>query len=182
MTTSIAPFLPSKLFNKLNDIYLKTLNSISNDYNISEIDLIEKYKLEPCSMATELGIKKRNRRILDVGYRCMGRKFDGVQCTRSRRAVGDYCLSHEKNLPQGRIDDTDFKPKEKGKRGRKRKDHTNLYDDTYLATTIKEINNKPYLIDINNNVFTYNIEHPQYMGKLVGDNIVNVTYSTAIVA
>jgi hypothetical protein len=151
---------------------MKTLISISNDYNISKEDLITKYKLEPSVVATELGIKKRNRRILESSTRCMGRKFDGEQCTRSRRSIGDYCLSHEKNLPQGRIDDSNFKPKEKGKRGRKRKEHVNLHNDKYLATTIMEFNNINYLVDINNNVFTYNIEHPKYVGKVVDNNLV----------
>ena len=38
----------------------------------------------------------------------MGRKIDGARCTRSRREGSEYCLSHQKGLPQGRFDDNVF--------------------------------------------------------------------------
>ena len=78
----------------------------------------DEFKLNSSSITVNLGIKKRNRRILNQECRCMGRKFDGKQCTRSRRK--QRCLSHEKNLPKVELMMT-VKPDEKGKRGRKRK-------------------------------------------------------------
>ena len=59
--------------------------------------------------------------VLPKEVRCMGRKIDGEQCTRSRRNGCDYCLSHSKRLPHGRIDDPNYVKKVKGKRGRKKK-------------------------------------------------------------
>ena len=44
-------------------------------------------------------MKKRNRRILNSNEQCMGRKIDGTSI-RSKRDKSDYCLSHQKGLPQ----------------------------------------------------------------------------------
>lgn len=162
----IQPIISSKLLKTFNDIYSNALSNISEKYNINERELKNSFKLDSTKIAIELGIKKRNRRILDDTKRCLGRKFDGNQCTRSRRDNSDFCLSHEKNLPQGRIDDGSFKPKEKGKRGRKKKQHAFANNDEYLATTLIEIKGEKYLIDEDDNVYTFNIERPVFKGKL----------------
>ena len=163
---AIQPIISSKLLKTFNDIYIHTLNRISDKYALNKNELKNEFKLDSTKIAIELGIKKRNRRSLEDEKRCLGRKFDGNQCTRSRRDKSDFCLSHEKNLPQGRIDDNSFKPKEKGKRGRKKKQHAFANNDEYLATTLIEHNGYKYLIDEDNNVYTFNIERPVYKGKL----------------
>jgi hypothetical protein len=168
---SIQPIISTKLLRTISDIYTNALVNISEKYNINEKELKNEFKLDSTKIAIELGIKKRNRRVLDDTKRCLGRKFDGNQCTRSRRDDSDFCLSHEKNLPQGRIDDGEFKPKEKGKRGRKKKLHAFANNDEYLATTLIEINNCKYLIDNSNNIYTFNIEQPEYKGQY--DSITN---------
>ena len=53
-------------------------------------------------------MKKRNRRVLDNSIRCMGRKIDGKQCTRSRLKDCDFCKSHKDNLAHGRVDDPNY--------------------------------------------------------------------------
>ena len=73
-------------------------------------------------------------------------------------------MSHEKNLPQGRIDDSNNKPKEKGKRGRKKKIHAFANNDDYIATQKININDIDYLLDNEGKVYTYNIEEPHYLG------------------
>ena len=164
--THIQPIISAKLIKTFDELYSLMLNSISEKYNLNKDELKTSFKLDSTKLAVELGIKKRNRRILDNNKRCMGRKFDGNQCTRSRRGDADYCLSHEKNLPQGRIDDVSFKPKEKGKRGRKKKIHAFANDDNYIATTRENFGGTiEYLVDENKNVYTYNIEKPVYVGK-----------------
>ena len=171
---TLKPIVSSKLLKLFKEVYDKTLLSIAIEYKLSPDQLLETYKLETSKIAFELGLKKRNRRILEDDKRCMGRKFDGEQCTRSKRKNSDYCLSHEKNLPQGRIDDTNFKPREKGKRGRKRKDHFFENDDNYLATTLEIIDNESYLIDSNKNVYTYCIENPKFIGILNEHNKIEI--------
>ncbi len=164
--TQIQPIISAKLIKTFDELYSLMLNSISEKYNLNKDELKTSFKLDSTKLAVELGIKKRNRRILDNNKRCMGRKFDGNQCTRSRRGDAHYCLSHEKNLPQGRIDDVSFKPKEKGKRGRKKKIHAFANDENYIATTRENFGgNIEYLVDENKNVYTYNIEKPVYVGK-----------------
>ena len=164
--TKIQPIISAKLIKTFDELYVSILNNIAEKYEINKDELADNFKLDSTKIAVELGIKKRNRRILENNKRCMGRKFDGNQCTRSRRGNSDYCLSHEKNLPQGRIDDESFKPKEKGKRGRKKKIHAFANDENYIATTREKIGgNIEYLVDVDKNVYTYNIERPVYVGK-----------------
>ena len=148
---------PEVLLKSLNELYDKTLNSISADYQISHDELAEKYKIE---------IKTRTRRVLDADKRCMGRKYDKGQCTRARKLDSDYCLSHTRNLPQGRFDDDAFKPKEKGKRGRKKKEHVYENNDNYISMTREDINDTTYLVDSNRFIYTDNIHHPKFIGKL----------------
>ena len=70
-------------------------------------------------------------------------------------------MSHLKRLPHGRIDDPIFVNKEKGKRGRKKKE-INYNDEEYLCVHLELIKGKQYLIDENDNVFSYNLESPVF--------------------
>ena len=164
---NIEPIISSHLLkiftDELNSIYSK----ISEKY--TEIDMEELkslYNLDASKLAINLGIKKRTRKKLDEDKICQGRKGDGNQCTRSKRVNSEYCLSHEKNLPHGRIDDTNYKPKVKGQRGRKRKDHVFKENDEYLPVIQTKINDNYYLCDTDNNIYTNNPEHPVFLGKL----------------
>ena len=49
--------------------------------------------------------KKTNRRILPKNERCLGRKNDLTQCTRKRKDGHEFCGSHIKNLPNGKVGD-----------------------------------------------------------------------------
>lgn len=161
----IQPLVDVRLLKTLEEMYQKNLYKIAQDNNLNYDEIKDKYRLESKTLTINMGIKKRNRRVLSDEKRCMGRKFDGQQCTRSRRDGSDYCLSHEKNLPQGRIDDPSFKPKEKGRRGRKKKINEYEHDKDYIPTTLRKIDQIEYLIDMDNNVYSYNIENPVFLGK-----------------
>ena len=65
--------------------------------------------------------RKRVKTHTPQFLRCKARRANGEQCTRSRRNGCEYCLSHQKSLPHGRIDDNNYVKKVKGKRGRKKK-------------------------------------------------------------
>ena len=157
----IEPIIPQDIFKIFNDEISTILNSISIDYDIDDKELIEKYAPNVLNMSIKLGVKKRNKRVLPNEVRCMGRKIDGEQCTRSRRNGCEYCLSHQKSLPHGRIDDNNYVKKVKGKRGRKKKS----IENDYIATRIEEINGTEYLVDDYDNVFTYDLNNSKFLGK-----------------
>ena len=125
--------------------------------NIIFSDTIKRYKINS---------KKRNRRVIDKDCMCMGRKLDTLQCTRRRLPGHDYCLSHVKNRPNGRIDEEIVIKKSKGKRGRKRKNNYDpkQNDEKYSTLWENVIDNEKYLIDINNNVFTFDLTKPKFLG------------------
>ena len=156
--------LPNELFKivkeELSNIFMK----ISSDYKIPQDQLISRDQEDISKMGIKLGMKRRNRRSLPKDLQCMGRKIDGGQCTRSRRNGEEFCLSHLKRLPHGRIDDPNFVNKEKGKRGRKKKE-INYNDEEYLCVHLELIKGKQYLLDENENVFSYNLESPVFLGK-----------------
>ena len=154
-----------QMYDLINHVILKGLelrktNNICNKDLINLIfnDTIKRYKINS---------KKRNRRVIDKECMCMGRKLDTLQCTRRRLPGHDYCLSHVKNRPNGRIDEDIVIKKSKGKRGRKRKNNYDPKQNDKNYSTLWEnvIDNEKYLIDINNNIFTFDLEKPIYLGR-----------------
>ena len=89
----------------------------------------------------------------------MARKQDGNQCTRKKKN-GDFCGKHEKHQKYGRIDD-----------------YNNLVeklsqDDNYIMVWTESINNKEYLVDSNNIVYTKNLNSPEIIGKKKSNNLI----------
>ena len=114
--------------------------------------------------------KKTNRRILPKNERCLGRKNDLTQCTRKRKDGHEFCGSHIKNLPNGKVgDDGACFNKKKGKRGRKRKNLMDNQNDNGILTTKKYINGSVYLVDSRNIVYTFREDKPVILGVLNGD-------------
>ena len=114
--------------------------------------------------------KKTNRRILPKNERCLGRKNDLTQCTRKRKDGHEFCGSHIKNLPNGKVgDDGACFNKKKGKRGRKRKNLMDNQNDNGILTTKKYINGSVYLVDSTNIVYTFREDKPVILGVLNGD-------------
>ena len=98
---------------------------------------------------------------------CMGRKLDYKQCTRRRMGDSEYCRSHMRKLPNGRIDEEVVQNRVKAKRGRKRKVEfdNRLTDPNYVTLWEDIINGERMLVDMSGNVYTFDTENPKYLGK-----------------
>jgi hypothetical protein len=142
---------------------IKKNNSTKQEIN-SKIfnDTIKRYKLIS---------KKRNRRVVDKDCMCMGRKLDSLQCTRRRLPGQEYCLSHVKNRPNGRVDQEMVEKKPKGRRGRKRKNNYDpkQSDPNYITMWEVLVDNKKYFCDKNNNIYSFNETKPTFLGRLTLD-------------
>ena len=160
---NIKPIINNDLFKLIKQEISNILTNINTKYNIQD-DLNELYSENISKIGVKFGIKKRNRRILPNELQCMGRKLDGLQCTRSKRPGNDYCLSHIKNLPHGRIDDETFDLNNKSSKNKKKNLFTQENTD-FIATHIEIINNEKVLIDSNNNMYSFNIDAPVFLGK-----------------
>lgn len=159
----IQPMLSQNAFKIITDEMTSMLKKIQKEYSITDSDFLENFDKQIQGLSLKLGMKKRNRRVLDNNIRCMGRKIDGKQCTRSRLKDCEFCKSHKDNLPHGRVDDPNYEPPEKGKRGRKKKSVD--YDNgEYIATHLEMIDGEQYLVNEEGLVFTYNIESPVFIG------------------
>ena len=163
----IKPIVPNELFKTVSNEFTKLLKKICDSNNL-EYDIIKQhYNEDIVNIGSKIGVKKRNRRILPSELQCMGRKLDGVQCTRGKRDTSDFCKSHENKLPYGRIDEP-FKGKEINKRGRKKKNKNN----DYILTHMEIIDGNNYLVDDKNYVYSFNINEPEFLGIKVNNKIV----------
>jgi hypothetical protein len=111
-------------------------------------------------------LKKRCKKIINVECICLGRKLDNKQCTRKKQNGTDFCKSHLIKLSNGRIDDP-IQSIVRNKRGRKRKVEFDprQYDNEYITLWEDIINGHKVLVDGNNNVYTYDLQAPQYICK-----------------
>jgi len=110
---------------------------------------------------------KRKRNIIPDNKRCLGRKIDGLRCTRSRK-YGEFCKSHFNSLPNGRVDDgKKFDTKKKLVYAKNLDD-----DDNYITVFKKIINGKLHFIDDNDYIYINNIKNPKRIGKLVNKELV----------
>ena len=103
---------------------------------------------------------KRTRAVIPDKNRCLGRKLDGLRCTRRRIHSKEFCRSHSKSLPNGRIDDGMIVEPKKIKQGRARK-----YNSDYICVYKRVINNKTYLLDNENYVYLNNLKFSVRIGK-----------------
>lgn len=164
---SISPLISSNIIQFINNEFNDKLKNISHTYGISYDDLIRNYSLDLSKLAIKLGMKKRNRRVLNTNQQCMGRKIDGARCTRSRRENCEYCLSHLKSLPQGRIDDDVFANILKNKNLKKKKVNEYEENSDYIAFTVEMIEGQTYLVNpITREIYSYDLEHPTKVGIL----------------
>ena len=125
-------------------------------------------------------LNKRNRKSLQDDLRCMGRKIDDQQCTRRKQDGYDYCQSHYKRLTNGRIDEDMKKAKKKNKRGRKRKVEFDprVCDNDYVTVWADIVDGNKVLVDVNNNVYLFDVHNPTYIGKKSLDSsLIKVPYT-----
>jgi len=109
--------------------------------------------------------KKNSRRIIPDNKRCLGRKIDGLRCTRSKILNNDFCRSHLKSLPNGRVDDgktINQKPLKRGRKKKYKKYEKNTND--YICVYKKKINNCTYLLDEENYVYKNDLVSPDRIG------------------
>ena len=172
-TGNIGPVISANHLKIIQDEFMSILESIQHKYEITDNSYIDTYRERIQGLSLKLGMKKRNRRVLEDDQRCMGRKIDGKQCTRSRLKDCDFCKSHKENLPHGRFDNSDYVAPEKGKRGRKKK-HKEYNKTDYIATTVQMIGHSQYLVDQNDFVYSYNIHNPTFIGKKVNNSIIKI--------
>ena len=153
---------------------LKKNNSTKQEINAKIFnDTIKRYKLIS---------KKRNRRVVNKDCMCMGRKLDSLQCTRRRLPGQEYCLSHVKNRPNGRVDQEIVEKKPKGRRGRKRKNNYDpkQSDDNYITMWEVLINNEKYFCDKNKNIYSFNETKPTFLGRLTLDCTIDTSQKPKI--
>jgi hypothetical protein len=150
-------------------LYFQSNNSsqVKNPIHKKEIDRIVDSILPFISKKYNITPKKRNRKHIPTSDMCMGRKIDGLQCTRRRLPNSEYCKSHCRKLPNGRVDQPNPIPKVKAKRGRKRKVEFDprQNDNEYATLWEKILEGEKYLVDIQGHVFTYQDEKLTYIGN-----------------
>ena len=106
---------------------------------------------------------KNKRKDIPDKLRCLGRKIDGLRCTRSKLSECEFCKSHNKSLSNGRIDDgVVFIPKIA-------KNYKN--NDDYICVYKRKINGQTFFIDDNNFVYINNLEEPERIGVYSGGEI-----------
>ena len=106
---------------------------------------------------------KKTRKKIPEKKRCLGRKIDGLRCSRSKLPEYDFCKSHVKSLSNGRIDDgLVFTPKIS-------KSYKNNED--YICVHKRKINGQTFFIDEKNYVYINNLDEPERIGVYTGDKI-----------
>ena len=121
-------------------------------------------------------LKKRCKKVINLDMICIGRKLDNKQCTRKKHNDSDFCKSHFIKLSNGRIDQP-TQVNLRNKRGRKRKVEFDprQYDNEYITLWEDIINGEKVLVDSNNNIYTFDLQTPQYIGKKDIFNKLDIT-------
>ena len=110
--------------------------------------------------------KKEKPQLIDKNEICIARKTNNLQCTRQKVISTEFCKAHNKKLPNGRFDEP-VKKKIPAKRGRKRKIEINPLQENMDYLTLWEdcVDGEKRLIDKYNNVYTFDVENPIWLGK-----------------
>ena len=119
------------------------LQKISNDYNIDYQELLDKYVSDSISTCKTICKSKCK---LQPHEQCCAKKQDGMRCTRRHKEESRFCGKHENNLKFGQIEE-------------------NETDGEVISTTRIYINDKSYLVDNNNIVYSDDINNPEVIGK-----------------
>tara|TARA_B110000967_G_C18849751_1_gene543973 strand:+ start:133 stop:645 length:513 start_codon:yes stop_codon:yes gene_type:complete len=110
---------------------------------------------------TDFQKRKRVKNIVPFCDRCKGKRSTGEQCSRRKKNEGEFCGTHVKGIPHGKINDTVEENVDIKKR---------------ITVWAQEIMGITYYIDESNNVYSpndilNNIENPSVIAKWekVGD-------------
>lgn len=155
-------------------------NNMKTEFNcIIPQNFIDKHIVEsiPSIIKEYTGnLKKRCKKIVSNELICLGRKLDNKQCTRKKHNGSEFCKSHLIKLSNGRIDQP-INVVIRNKRGRKRKVEFDprQYDNEYITLWEDIVNGEKVLLDSNNNIYTFDLENPQYLGKKTIDTKLNLS-------
>lgn len=99
-----------------------------------------------------------------IKTKCQGIKKDGLQCTRNSYNDDIYCKSHRRMLEEKKNKSDVVVIKKK--RGRKPNiiPDIKMEDNSYLPVTKVIVNGDVYLMDFYNNIYTYNLVNPKFIG------------------
>tara|TARA_B100000575_G_C23103944_1_gene637093 strand:+ start:923 stop:1654 length:732 start_codon:yes stop_codon:yes gene_type:complete len=165
-------FICCKVLNSfINDLKEKNDVSIPNSF-------VNKFVLQDCSkyvLQYSNNIRKRSRKTIPYEDMCKGRKLDEQQCTRRKLPGCDFCKSHSKKLQNGRIDEKFISKIKNNKRGRKPKIEFDprQYDPNYITLWEDIVDNQKVLVDIKNNVYSFDLKNPRYLGKKTLDSKID---------
>ena len=137
-------------------------------------------------------IKTSKKQIIPDSDRCEGHKIDNSQCSRKKYIKGEgvhkYCKSHKSKLSNENTDNqlqtqtqtqlqSALSIKSKSKRGRKRKVlfDPRRNDNEYITVWEDLIDGHKVLIDNKNNIYTFDIINPVYLGKKTLDFKIDET-------
>ena len=104
---------------------------------------------------TDFQKRKRVKNIVPFCDRCKAKRANGEQCSRRRRDDSDFCGTHIKGIPHGKIDQSGSESTDNKKK---------------ISVWAEEIMGITYYIDNNNNVYSpgdiiRNIENPSVIAK-----------------
>ena len=156
------------------------VNTLKTKYNISiSKETLDEHIINQIPTIIKeytCNLKKRCKKLINNEYICLGRKLDNKQCTRKKHNGTDFCKSHLIKLSNGRIDEP-TQSVIRNKRGRKRKVEFDprQYDNEYITLWEDIINGQKILLDGNNNMYTYDLEAPQYIGKKYIDTKIDLS-------
>jgi len=107
----------------------------------------------------DLKKRKRNTHVVVTSDRCSAKRSNGEQCTRRHKEESQYCGTHNKGQPHGKVDET-------------------LVDsDTKKEVRAEEIKGIVYYVDDDGNVYDteqvhQNVDNPDVIGKYLDGVIV----------
>ena len=128
--------------------------NINNEDKIKFLEFLYNYP-HMLIESTDLLKRKRVKNVVPYCFRCKAKRANGQQCSRRKRGDTDFCGTHVKGIPHGKID-------------------MNYTDEENSKKTItiwaEEIMGITYYIDENKNVYSPeeilgNIENPKVIAK-----------------
>jgi hypothetical protein len=135
-------------------------------------ELEAKAVIQVKSDATEKKEKKiltKKVKVVEPKDRCIARRLNNEQCPRQRTKDTEFCSAHFKKHNNGTIRDPIIEKVGNtpiSKRGRKRKTEYSdkIYNNDFIAMWEHIIENEKYLMDKYGNIYTFDVEHPRYIG------------------
>lgn len=146
-----------KINDKLNTCFKTFKDYVINYIKTGEgnIDYINNYEISRVDIG-DVTRKKRVKNNIPICERCEAKKASGERCSRRKKDNTQYCGTHNKGTPHGKINDTHI---------------------SVEKIEIKNIEYKGiiYFVDDNNNVYNHddirhNIDNPRVLCKYTKDN------------